>query len=160
MNPTPAVNPKDLSADAFRALDDELKGECSEAFQKLIETHSRITQHNFLTNAGGAAAVLAYLSTNPTPTFAFISLFIFTAGTIASGIEIKSLGNIYAAIHLDALRRRRGFNNNSLKLEDCVPPADLAKRDGTINRYAGNFSQLCFAVGALAGAGMAIHCAT
>jgi len=122
-----------------------------ETFQKVIETDKWLTQHNFLVNAGGSAAVLAYLASVPTPTFAILPLVIFLTGIFASGIEIRTMLSIYNHLHQDAARRREGWSSGEYTVEEAAS-AKLAKPYiRNLNHWSGVYAQVAFLVGSLVG---------
>ena len=86
---------KDLDEELSNALTSELHAQTKQTFDKVVETDWRLTQHNFLINAGGAAAVLAYLGASSSSKFAILSLLCFLVGVVASGIEIRMLLSSY-----------------------------------------------------------------
>lgn len=142
---------KDLDEQLANALTTELHIQTERAFEKVIETNWRLTQHNFLINAGGAAAVLAYLGTSHGAKFAVWPLLLFLVGVIASGAEVRALVAIYSELHKDALNRLSGFMNNLLPADKAVPSEDVAKVPGTIKRWGGWIAQLSFVLGVIVG---------
>jgi hypothetical protein len=55
-----------LDPEVQRRADKELTSQVDRSFEEGIETGHKLTQHNFLVNAGGAAAVLAYMGVEST----------------------------------------------------------------------------------------------
>jgi hypothetical protein len=133
------------------AVTDELRAQARESLNKMAETDKWLTQSNLLVNAGGAAAVLGYLGTNPAACFAVVVLGIFLLGMIASGIEIRGLLDGYKHLHKDAIRRLRGFLSEELTARDVANPQNIGKRATRMNMLGGIFSQIAFAVGAIVG---------
>lgn len=142
---------RDLDPNVAAAIVEELSAQARQCFDKIIETDWRLTQHNFLVNAGGAGAVLAYLGSTPTPKFAIWSLLLFLFGVIASGIEIRALLSVYSALHKDALRRRAGFVGNELRVKESVPARDVSGCASHVNHLSGVVSQVSFVLGAAVG---------
>jgi len=142
---------KDLPPDLAASIDDELAVQTRQAFDKVLETDWRLTQHNFLVNAGGAAAVLAYLGTVPTPTFAIWPLVCFVIGIASSSIEIRTLLLIFSSLHKDALRRRAGFVENKIPAKDLGPPTDVGGCAMPINHWCGWVAQIAFVAGVTSG---------
>ena len=140
-----------LTPDTADAIAQELSEQCRETFQKVVETDWRLTQHNFLVNAGGSAAVLAFLGSGARPTYAGWALVLFLVGVVASGIEVRALVDVYAALHNDAIRRRSGFMSNELAVRDSVPKPGLAGKAATINHWSGVVSQFAFILGVIVG---------
>lgn len=142
---------KDLDPEVAAAIGEELSAQARQCFDKVIETDWRLTQHNFLANAGGAAAVLAYLGTTPTPKFAVWPLILFLIGIIASGVEIRALLSVYSALHKDALRRRARFMSNELRVKESVPAPGIAGWASCINHWSGVVAQVSFILGMAVG---------
>lgn len=142
---------KDLPPDLAASIVDELSSQARQTFDKVVETDWRLTQHNFLVNAGGAAAVLAYLGSDPTPTFAIWSLACFVVGVVASGIEVRALVLIFASLHKDALRRRAGFVENKLLAKDLGPPENVGGCATPIHNWSGWLAQIAFVAGVVVG---------
>jgi hypothetical protein len=137
----------ELEAEVASAIADELSAQTRQTFDKIVETDWRLTQHNFLVNAGGAAAVLAYWGTNTAHNFALYPLLFFVVGVIASGIEIRTLRVVYSNLHNDALRRRKGFMTNKLKVKESVPPPDVGGIASKIKHWSSIVSQVSFVLG-------------
>lgn len=148
-----------LSDDLAAAIGDELAAQCRQCFDKVVETDWRLTQHNFLMNAGGVAALLAYIGSNPNATFAIWPLICFLVGIIASGVEIRALLKTYSALHSDALRRREGFMMNRLSVADSVPKEGVAGKAAVINHWSGVISQTAFVLGVVWGVVMYLYAA-
>lgn len=142
---------KDLAPDRAAALVSELSAQVQQVFDKLVETHLRLTQHNFLVNAGGAAAVLAYLGSPSASRFTIWALVCFVVGVVASGIEVRSLVHVYKSLHLDAIRRRSGFVANKLSAGNLGPPPGVGGCAGPIGTWSARVAQAAFVVGAALG---------
>ena len=142
---------KDAPPDLAASIVDELSSQTRQTFDKVVETDWRLTQQNFLVNAGGAAAVLAYLGSDPTPTFAIWPLICFVIGVAASGIEIRTLLRIFSSLHKDALRRRAGFVDNKISVKDLGPPTNVGGSASPINHWCGWIAQIAFVVGVVVG---------
>jgi hypothetical protein len=95
--------------------------------------------------------VLAYLGSDPTPTFAIWSLVCFAIGVASSGIEIRSLLLIYSALYKDALRRRAGFVGNTIPATELGPPTNVGGCTALIRHWCGWVAQLSFAGGVVVG---------
>lgn len=121
------------------------------SFSALVETDKWLTQQNFLVNAGGAAAVLGYLSIKPTPMFAVIPLLIFLVGVIANGFEIRFLLKIHSEFHSDAIRRRSGFVSDKLTIAEAADVKAPNKSSKIINQYCGYVAQGAFILGCIVG---------
>ena len=142
---------KDLSPDLAVSIVDELSAQSRQTFDKVVESDWRLTQQNFLVNAGGAAAVLAYLGSDAASTFAIWPLVCFVVGVAASGIEIRTLLLIYSSLHKDALRRRAGFVENRISTKDLGPPADVGGCATHIHHWCGWLAQIAFVAGVVVG---------
>lgn len=122
-----------------------------ESLDKIVETDKWLTQHNFLVNAGGAAATLGYLGTNPSSTYAILPLLIFVVGIVASGIEIRGLLSIYSHLHKDALRRKRGFVSDEISVKEAASVEKVPKWSVRANHWSGLTSQISFVLGSVLG---------
>ena len=142
---------KDMDEETANAVAGELHSQTKQTFEKIVETDWRLTQHNFLVNAGGSAAVLAYLGTSSSSKFAIWSLVCFLVGIIASGVEIRALLAIYSGLRKDAGDRLNGFMNNKIAAESAVPDRNVAKVPSQINHWAGWVSQISFVLGVVVG---------
>lgn len=151
MDPVMDEHYKDLPPDLAVSIVDELSSQTRQTFDNVVETDWRLTQHNFLVNAGGAAAVLAYLGSDPTPIFAIWPLVCFVVGIAASGIEIRTLLLIFSSLHRDALRRRAGFVENKILVKDLGPPANVGGCATPINHWCGWLAQIAFVAGVVVG---------
>ena len=142
---------KDLDEDLVKALDVELHAQTKQNFDKLVEIDRWLTQHNFLINAGGATAILAYLGSSSNSKFAIWSLLLFVVGVIASGVEIRALLRVYDSLHKDALRRLNGFMHNTLSTDEITPEEGLAPIASKINHWSGVVAQGSFVLGVSVG---------
>lgn len=140
-----------LEPEVALSISDELSRQTQQTFDKVVETDWRLTQHNFLVKAGGAAAILAFWSSNPSSSFAVWPLIMFVLGVIASGLEIRALLQVYGNFHKDALRRRYGFITGKLKVKETVPSPDVESIASKINHWSGVASQVVFVVGVFLG---------
>jgi hypothetical protein len=142
---------KDLGAERVELMMDGLSAQVSRAFDQLVETDKRLTQHNFLVNAGGSAAVLGYMGTQSASSFLVLPLICFLVGVIFSGLEIRALLKFYSLLHVDALRQRSGFSENQLRVRELMVPPHLGKWTVRMNHSCGWISQLCFVFGVAIG---------
>ena len=142
---------KDMEEETANAIAGELHSQTKQTFEKIVETDWRLTQHNALVNAGGSAAVLAYLGTSSSSKVAVWSLACFLVGVVASGAEIRALLAIYSGLHKDALNRLNGFMKNELPAENAVPKPDVVKVPVKINYWAGRVAQISFVLGVVVG---------
>lgn len=133
------------------ALSGIIMEQMRETFDKVIETEKWLTQHNFLVNAGGCAAVMSYLATEPTPMFAIFPLVIFISGVIASGIEIRTMLSIYSHLHEDASRRREGWANGEYTVDEAGAVILAKPIIRSINHWSGVFAQVAFVLGSIVG---------
>ena len=142
---------KDMEKETANAVASALHSQTKQTFESIVKTDWRLTQHNFLVNAGGSAAVLAYLGTSSSSMFAVWSLVCFLVGVVASGAEIRALLAIYYGLHKDALNRLNGFMKNELPIENAVPKPDVVKVPSKINHWAGWVAQISFVLGVVVG---------
>jgi hypothetical protein len=120
---------------------------------RLSELDKRLANTNFLTNGGGAVAVLAFMGTNTAPSLIKVSLVLFTLGVIATGIELRALLIYFGEVSQDNHRRNRGFNSNQMTVGEFGNiPENVGKISKWVNHYAGWGSQLLFAAGVIIGA--------
>ena len=140
-----------LDPDTGKIISDTLSNQARESFNKIVETDKWLTQHNFLVNAGGAVAVLGYLGSNSSSTFAIFPLVIFLVGIIASGIEIRGLISIYSHLHKDAIKRRSGFLNDDMSVREASAAEKVPKSTERINHWSGIISQGSFMFGSIFG---------
>ncbi|PLW83238.1 hypothetical protein CWI75_07465 [Kineobactrum sediminis] len=118
---------------------------------KFIESSWRLTQHNFISNAGGAVAVLGYMGASNAGGWAVYPLLLFALGIISSTVEVRALLSTYACLYeatSDVLERilGRSFGLNDTKLD--TKGSNVA---GNVNKYASYLSQTSFIVGVLVG---------
>jgi len=144
-------NITDLDKDTAEHLCSILDSQVKTSFNGIIETDKWQTQHNFLSNAGGAAAVLGYLSSTPTPTFALLPLIAFLFGVVASGIEIRFLLMTHKELFEDAMRRRNGFVSGKLSVADGGDVQAPKASTDNIKYYSGIISQSSFVIGCVMG---------
>ena len=140
-----------LPPDIQQAADQEFTSQVKQAFDSIVTIDGRLTQHNFLVNAGGAVAVLAFIGARPYAGFSFWPLGLFLLGVVASGVELRALLIWSSHLHNDAMERRRKFAADTLPLSQAVPAADLAKWWRRLNHWSGICSQVCFIFGTVAG---------
>jgi hypothetical protein len=132
-------------------LAEMLNRQVNTSFEAIVSTDKWLTQHNFLVNAGGAAAILSYLSSAPENQFAIVPLIIFILGVVASGIEIRYLLKVHGELHQDAIRRRGGFVSDELTVGDAANVQAPTKRSKNINHYSGVVAQWSFVIGCATG---------
>ncbi len=125
MNKPSDETSEELTPEIKRMLGKELSAQVRKSFDRLEEAGNRYTQYNFLVNAGGAAAVLAFLGTNTGSTFAIWPLLFFVAGVIACGIELLAMIYVNKAIFNDALNRRSKINEKDITIEELCPKKEI-----------------------------------
>jgi hypothetical protein len=140
-----------LDPETQRRADQELTSQIDRSFEQLIETERKLTQHNFLVNAGGAAAALAYMRSSQGTGFAIWPLACFLVGVVASGIEVRFLAKFFKALHDDAVRRRSQFTQDKVSLSDAVPIPDVGKYPSRVHHWSGLVAQWAFPVGVVLG---------
>jgi hypothetical protein len=106
---------------------DELTEQVNRCFEEFLAASYKLSQHNFLVNAGGATAVLAYIGSTSDATFAILPLVCFLVGIIACGVELRSLSTFFNVLRQDAIRRRVGFARGEIDLPNAAPPPDLGQ---------------------------------
>lgn len=134
-------------------LAEVLNGQSREAIDAIHELDRRLTQTNFLTNGGAAAATLALLAGNIEPQVVYVPLAFFVTGLVATGLEIRYLMKYWAVLFKDATRRHRGFMADELTVKEAGTTNDSeGKLYQAINHWAGVVAQSTFVLGALVGA--------
>ncbi len=141
----------DLDLKVSQPIIDTISGQVQESFNKIVETDKWLTQHNFLVNAGGAAAILGYMGGSSTPNHAIFPLVIFLVGIIASGIEIRGLLGIYGHLHKDALRRRGGFMSDQITVKEAASVEPIPTKYTNANNWSGYVAQGSFIIGCATG---------
>lgn len=142
---------EDLDREIIEDLGSILMNQVNTSFAAVVGTDKWLRQHNFLINAGGAAAVLAYLSSENADSFLIYPLVIFLAGVVASGIEIRYLLKVHRELQEDARRRRGGFVLNQFNIAqagDVQAPKPFTKN---MSHYSGLVAQAVFAIGSTMG---------
>ena len=142
---------EELPEETAPHLAEVLQNQQREGVSHLADVDKRVTNTNFLTNGGGAIATLAFLGTGADLSNAKVALMLFTAGVVATGVELRSHLKYWGVLSDDASRRHRGFLNNELTVKECLVPPEIGKTYQTINHYAGWLSQICFIAGVLVG---------
>lgn len=141
----------ELDPDTREKADAELTSQVNRAFDELIETARKLSQHSFLVNSGGAAAILAFIGTNPDASFAFLPLIFFLVGVVASGLELRFLLKSLAALHRDAISRRSEFVLDRLPLTNAGPVANVGSWDTKLSGWSGDVAQASFPLGVVLG---------
>lgn len=143
----------ELPPETADRLSDVLLKKGRETLEISLDLDKRLTNTNFLTNGGGAVAVLTYLATNPSIPALKVSLVLFTIGVIATGIELRALLKFFGELHNDASKRLRGFLNDTMTAREAgLGGENVGWIHKKVNHYAGWASQLCFIGGVLVGA--------
>lgn len=141
----------ELDPDVGQPILATLSDQVRESFDKIVETDKWLTQHNFLVNAGGAAAILGYMGTSTSSSFAIFPLLIFLIGVVANGVEIRGLLSIYSHLQKDAIRRRDGFVSDLITVKEAATVKDVPIWSKRTNHWSGIISQLAFVVGCVVG---------
>jgi hypothetical protein len=148
-----AKRKNELSPDVAERLSDFISRENGLMLDRLSDLDKRLANTNFLTNGGGAVAVLAFMGSNPAPTLIKISLVLFTLGVIVTGIELRALLIYFGKVSQDNHRRNRGFNSNQMTVGEFGNiPDSIGRTAKWVNHYAGWGSQLLFVAGVIVGA--------
>jgi hypothetical protein len=140
-----------LDKETIKALTDTLCSQSERALQAIFELDSKVTNINFLTNGGGAVAVLALLGTGKAPEGMEWTLVCFIVGLISTGIELRSLLSFFGDLHADAVRRYQGFLDGKLSVGECSGSEDIAKWKRRVNHISGWVAQGTFIIGAVVG---------
>jgi hypothetical protein len=121
--------------------------------ERLSELDRRLTNTNFVTNGGGAVAVLALMGQKPVSLPVQIALLLFAAGVIATGVEVRALLIHFGAIASDNHNRNQLFNRNQISAREL---GTISPKVGRISKWAnhvaGWLSQLLFATGVMTAA--------
>lgn len=136
-----------LEPERADAIDSVLGNQQRESFAWMRSLDEQLTRTNFLTNGGAAIAVLTFIGTGHASAAMFGSLAVFAVGVVATGVELRALLAFSAALQADAHRRRNGFMNDDLRVEQLMVPIDLGKGSRRTNQVAGWVAQLAFVVG-------------
>ncbi len=118
---------------------------------KFIESSWRLTQHNFISNAGGAVAILGYLGTDDPGSWAVYPLLLFALGIISSTVELRALVSIYSNLFhatSDVLNR---IQDKDFSLKDTRLNTKASSAAGNVCKYASYISQLSFLLGVIVG---------
>jgi hypothetical protein len=140
----------ELDFETEHAVVEELRDQAKRAFAQGVSTAHKLIQHNFLVNAGGAAAVLAYMGSDQGADFAILPLACFLVGVIATGIELQCLLNFFGDLHDDATRRWLDFAKGKSDLSDAAPSPDLG-RPTRLHRSSELVAQWAFPIGVALG---------
>ena len=140
-----------LDPDYRSQADAMLTSQVEESFEELVDTGRKLRQQNFLVNAGGAAALLAYLGTGKASDAHIWPLLVFLTGLVSGGIELRALFNFYGTLHTDAIERRGRFTANEVGFGNSAPPDDIGKCGRTIAKWSGYISQWSFPIGVIVG---------
>jgi len=114
---------------------------------KVIESNWRLTQQTFLSNAGGAAAVLGYMGSAEPGSWAIFPLVFFALGIVTSAIEVRALLHTYALLHNSTTQVLDRILGRDFSLKDTKLNTKKSKFAGNINLYAGMASQVFFVLG-------------
>lgn len=142
----------ELNPDLRQKVDEVLMKEGDRAFDEIFKLDANLTNNNFLVNAGGAVATLAFMGAKTEAVAAAVwPLLFFTVGLIATGVEIRTLLYYFGERHKDAVTRRQGFASDRLTVRECLPTAETGKLYVLMNHWSGWISQICFWVGSILG---------
>jgi len=142
----------ELDPDLRQKIDEALMKERDRAFDEIFKLDSNLTNNNFLVNAGGAVATLAFMGAKTDAAAAAVwPLLFFTVGLIATGLEIRALLYYFSERHNDAVTRGQGFASNKLTVRECLPTIETGKFYSRMNHWCGWVSQGCFVVGSVLG---------
>ncbi len=150
----------ELEQERAISLAETLRGQGREGAAAVAELDKRLTNTNFLTNGGGAVAMLTFMGSGAAVPLAEVALVLFTFGVVATGIELRALLKYWAELTKDANRRHRGFLDNELTVKECLVPKNIGKAYENINHFAGLASQLLFVAGAVVGGLGFFYCGT
>ena len=125
----------------------------SDLQDKVIECNWRLTQHNFLANAGGAVAILGFMGSDKSGTWAIYSLLFFALGIICSAIEVRALLEIFGDLHKAVTESIDRISGKVFSVEEALIRKDAGRLPGRINMMASYISQACFIIGVFIGGG-------
>jgi hypothetical protein len=141
----------ELNPDLQLKADNQLTWQVDYAFESLIEAGRSLSQHNFLTNAGGAAAVLALFAERELASVAIWPLTLFLVGVIVAGLEARFRVWFFLSLHSNAINRRAAFAADRLPLDKATPPTDLGSKYSRAAGACGALAHFAFPSGAVAG---------
>lgn len=131
----------------------EVLRQMNELTEKVTETNWKLTQHNFISNAGGAIAILGFLGTDNAGSWAIYPLLIFAIGLVSSTIEVRALHEVYSELHKAVSANFANISGRDFTAQDAMPEKGTGKLPGTVNKYASYISQACFILGVVCGGG-------
>jgi VIT1/CCC1 family predicted Fe2+/Mn2+ transporter len=131
----------------------EFRGE----MRRLLEdADQKLANFVFLSNGGGAVAVLSYLAAFATKSgqahwSVFATLAAFCTGLILSGLaRYLQLRNV-SALHKDANRKHHQFRMNEISVAEASPGYKTPRIWNQLHGYSENSSLLCFIIGVILG---------
>ncbi|MCP5138790.1 MAG: hypothetical protein H6979_02895 [Chromatiales bacterium] len=141
----------DLDPERANRLLDLLQTQSVDSLDRLSEIDAKIAQTTFLTNGGGAAAMLAYMGGGADRSGS-LALLSFCIGLVCTGVSLRFLRSAWYAIHMDVRRRMLGFANNQLTVKECGTSAKPVPDWGERAEWVGWVGQAAFVVGVILGA--------
>lgn len=142
----------ELDAETAKELLRVLSNQVQQSLEQITQLDARLTSANLLTNGGAAVAMLAFLGTREANIPMIVAIGLFAAGVIFAMLQMSALLRFFGALSTDAMRRRGGFVNGELSVQECLVPPGIAGFDRRANSLAGVASQLSFALGVIVGA--------
>ena len=144
---------KDLDRESIERAFAHISREGESMLERLQDLDKRLTNTNFLTNGGGAVAVLSFFGNHPESVALKVALMLFTLGVIATGVEMRAMLLYFAAVSQDNHQRLQAFMSNQIGLISYgqIHPS-IGRLPKLLNHYAGVTSQLLFILGVVVGA--------
>lgn len=143
-------NKYELDPQISEGLSQYVVDEGAKMLERLTELDTRLTNTNFLTNGGGAVAILTFMGSNsdPIPILVKISLLLFALGVIATGIEVRALLIYFGKVAKSNSERNRSFNQGLITVKELgTVPDNVGAISKYVNHYAGWLSQILFCLG-------------
>ncbi len=145
----PSKKPDDKQEKEYKKrILDELLNQAHLIFNKLEDAANKHIQHVFVVNAGGAAAVLAFLGAKPGSSFAVWPLLIFVSGVIACGINLLASYYTYKGMFDDAWNQRKKYEETGKLTKAKKPEKSISYR---IANWTGFFAHGCIILGIIVG---------
>jgi hypothetical protein len=107
---------------------------------RIADVDKRLTTTNFLTNGGGAVAIMAFLSqSNGAPWLVRVSLLVFTLGVIMTAVELRTHLQQLGKISQDTRKRNRQYSEDLITVRQLAAPTpeDVGGVETVINHWAG-----------------------
>src|SRR5690242_14543309 len=91
-----------IKAEDRHRVSEILDGQNRRMLELILESDSLLTRYIFLTNAGGAVAMLTFIGTKQaSSSYEWLPLVCFVLGVIASGVEVRALAIVRGGLQRD-----------------------------------------------------------